>query len=117
MKALFGTFVLMISLSTFASHPEIVCETPRGSQQMVLKNTAVSIFESVNNSDRAIASEYNVRTNWQGSGFNKVIFKNGNKHTIHIQDVKNFSEVEDYIIIKNRNGHEVTYPLTCALKR
>ena len=37
----------------------------------------------------------------------------GNKQLIHIEDIQNFSEVDDYIVLENNKGYRITYPLKC----
>jgi hypothetical protein len=48
-----------------------------------------------------------------GNGFSKFFYVSGKKYTIHIDDKDNFSDIDDYMIIKSSNGHEITYPLNC----
>lgn len=38
---------------------------------------------------------------------------NGLKYEVHIENVKEFTEVEDYITIENEKGHKITYALEC----
>jgi hypothetical protein len=63
--------------------------------------------------ERSVASTTSVRTKFTGTGFDKVIFNNGNKHVVHIEDRNNFSEVDDYLLVKSKEGHEMIYPLIC----
>lgn len=39
--------------------------------------------------------------------------KTGKKYRIFIKDIDNLSEVEDYIEIKNKKGHSITFSLKC----
>jgi hypothetical protein len=56
------------------------------------------------------------RSNGSRSGMTKIVEFEKQKHTIHIADMNNFSDVNDYIIIKSNSGHEVTYPINCEKK-
>lgn len=92
----------------------VTCETPRGAKVLEIKNESVSIqhpFKSLTN--RAVASTTKVRTKMLGDGYTKVLFHNGEKHIIHIENKGSFSELDDYLIIRSKEGHEMTYPLHC----
>lgn len=122
MKNLFKTlsllslclFSLNVSAMLDSSSGKITCETPRGTKVLVIDDQKVSISQPLRISqNRAVASVQGVRTKLEGPGFTKVLFHNGAKHIIHIEDRKNFSVVDDYLIIRSNEGHEMTYPLEC----
>lgn len=37
----------------------------------------------------------------------------GLKYKVHIENTKAFTEVDDYIVIENSEGHRITYALEC----
>lgn len=109
---------LLVSVPAFSATREITCTTPRDSLQFDIGQTKVSFYSPLNSNEsgREIASTTPVRTRLVGAGFNKVLFRNGQKHTIHINDDKEFSDVEDYLVIRSKKGHEMTYPISCSFK-
>tara|TARA_Y100000780_G_C13695979_1_gene422420 strand:- start:28917 stop:29222 length:306 start_codon:yes stop_codon:yes gene_type:complete len=94
--------------------PQIICTTPRESKVVLIKDTSVALStpEKLIN-QRTVASVSSVRTKLQGKGFTKIIFLDGIKHTIHIENQNDFSDVNDYMVMRSQEGHEITYPLTC----
>ncbi len=110
-KITVAIFFLFLSTQVLAS---ITCTTPRESKVLVIKKTGVSLsspyFDKIN---RGLASSSSVRTKLTAKGFTKVIFIEGDKHTIHVENKNQFSEVNDYLVIRSKVGHEMTYPLTC----
>lgn len=107
----------LLSVSTMAvmgPNQKITCETPRGAKVIVIENQKVSLSQPFRlNQNRAVASVSGVRTKLKGSGFEKILYHNGAKHIIHIEDSKSFSSFDDYLIIRSSEGHEMTYPLEC----
>lgn len=53
------------------------------------------------------------RTQLTADGVSKVIQHEGLKYSIHIKNIHSPSEIEDYVAIKNNEGHEIIYPLSC----
>lgn len=100
-----------------ASFKKINCHTPRHKNNFTIHKSEI-IFHSPEewknlqyiNSDRSLSS---VRTKKKGRGFIKVVNFEGNSFSIHIADLKSFNEIEDYLTIRSRKGHEITYPLIC----
>ncbi|MCP4914333.1 MAG: hypothetical protein GY909_14565 [Oligoflexia bacterium] len=113
MKTLFFTTLLLASITTVASHPEVKCSTPRESTKVLLKVKSVT-FESQEEAARDVASIQSVRTKYSRNGFTKVLFKGGNKYLFHVKNHKSFSELDDYLVIRSKSGHEITYPLNCT---
>jgi hypothetical protein len=66
---------------------------------------------------RQIASELNeirsFRTQLTSQGVSRIINHNGLKYSIHVNNLNSPSELDDYVAIKNGEGHEVVYPLNC----
>jgi hypothetical protein len=110
---LLSAFVATIQVSSAS----IVCHTPRLNKIFELKdNNSITFFhENDSSAKREIASMVS-RSKITDTGITKIVNFENQKHTIHINDMKKFSDADDYIIIKARSGHETTYPLTCNLK-
>jgi len=119
MKTLIATLITLLSLSTFAalspSSAKMICHTPRLDKAFVVGATQVTFLdETQQEADRNLASIEGIRTKISGSGFTKIMNFEGQKHTIHVDDVNSPSQVNDYLVIKSREGHELTYPLDCS---
>ncbi len=117
MKILFLAFLLSVSLGfSVASSASILCHTPRLNKVIEIKDDQITFFkEGEISASRKLASLAS-RTKKSMTGFSKTVNFENQKHTIHINDVNQFSEVEDYIIIRSQKGHEITFPLTCEMK-
>lgn len=113
MKALLSTFILLVSFNTEAS---ILCHTPRMNKIFEVADKKITFFNEYEKSARREVASVATRNKPEAKGLTKIVDFENQKHTIHISDVQNFSDVEDYIIIKSKSGHEVTYPLTCEIK-
>lgn len=105
---------IMLSASNIFAAPQIICTTPRESKVILIKETSVALStpEKLLNK-RTVASVSSVRTKLQGKGFTKIIYLNGIKHTIHIDNKNHFSDLNDYMVLRSQEGHEITYPITC----
>ena len=113
MTTIMTFIILALGQNAFAS---IVCSSDRMQKDLVISNTSIAFQEYQDSSDsRSIASTnfQSVRTKKMNNGFNKIVFFEGQKHTIHINNTSDFSEVDDYITIRSQKGHEIIYPLSC----
>ena len=101
-------------ISTPLMAAQISCETPRGSKQFTIKKSgSVSMKSPFESKGREIASSAAVRTRFQGKGFTKILFVDGEKYILHIDNKNEFSSLDDYLVIRGKSGHEMTYPLDC----
>ena len=109
------TIYFVLAVSNIFAAPQIICTTPRESKVVLIKDRSIAFStpEKLIN-QRSVASVSSVRTKLEGSGFTKIIFLDGIKHTIHIESKDNFSDVNDYMVMRSQEGHEMTYPLTCS---
>jgi hypothetical protein len=118
MKALlFITTMLTLSFQTMAAQTPLAlkCHTPRMAKAMKITNSKVTFYhERDYGNSRELASLTAARTRKTQTGFTKILNFEGQKHTIYIKNTKAPSELDDYITIRSRNGHEVIYPLTCS---
>ncbi len=113
MKTMFELLILSFAMLAFSVHAGegITCSTPRENKVFTIQNDKVAFQEM--SGKRSLASQEEVQTVKKGNGMTTSLWMNGQKHIIHINDLKNFSESEDYIILRSRQGHEVIYPLSC----
>ncbi len=112
MKTFFDLLILSFALWAVSARAggNITCSTPRENKVFTLNDDSIAFHK---NGHRELASLVEVNTVKTGSGMTKTLWMDGQKHIIHINDMKNFSETEDYIILRSRQGHEVIYPLSC----
>lgn len=124
----FELFLLGLVLSVAASfsgrlygatHPmePLICHTPRVNLALKVEhNNILFIRESVD-AARGLASTevQNVRTLYRSGSITKVLQYNGDRYTIHIGDQATFSNLDNYMIVRNDEGHEMTYPLSCEI--
>lgn len=64
---------------------------------------------------RQLASSLNVKTVLIMDGFTKTASREGKQFIVGIKDQNNPSENTDYLIIRDQEGHELLYPLTCQI--
>lgn len=116
MKSLFITIFAIVSFGASAN-ARIVCHTPRSNKIFEIKDTRVTFYTEFDTSSvkRELASVVS-RSRPTEKGMTKIVDFENQKHIIHIADIANFSDSNDYIIIKAKSGHEMTYPLNCEQK-
>ena len=113
MKSLVITFFTLLTFNTEAS---IVCHTPRMNKIFEVSDKKVTFFNEFDNQTKRELASVVSRSKSTSKGMTKIVDFENHKHTIHITDMNNFSDVNDYIIVKSRQGHEVTYPISCEKK-
>jgi hypothetical protein len=100
-----------------ASFKKIDCHTPRYKNSFTIHKNKIIFhgrekwnnFQYIN-SDRSLSS---IRTKKKGKGFIKVVQFEGKSFSIHLNDLQKFDEINDYLSIRSKRGHEITYPLLC----
>lgn len=107
------TFMLFATAFSFNAMAAINCETAFGEKTFLIEEERVVFSKDTHEQGRSISSVDQVRTERRHKGFDKVLYKDGLKHRIHIDNAGTFSEVEDYMVITSPKGHEMTYPLSC----
>ncbi len=114
---IFGIMGLLLALNFFGQNARaassINCETAFGEKSFLIEDDRVVFSKEEANLGRSISSIDQVRTERRHKGFDKVLFKDGLKHRIHIENPNSLSEVDDYMVITSPKGHEMTYPLSC----
>ena len=102
-----------MSLSLKAS---IFCHTPRMNKIFEVSDKKITFFNEFENQAKREIASLTPKSKASSSGMTKFVDFENQRHVIYIKDTNNFSDVNDYIIIKSKTGHEVTYPLTCENK-
>jgi hypothetical protein len=110
MKAFIMTVLWLLPLATNAS---ILCHTPRMNKVFEINENKVTFFNEFDSTAKRELASVVSRARSNQAGVTKIVDFENQKHTIYISNLNQFSEVDDYIIIKAKSGHEVTYPLTC----
>ena len=113
MKTLVMTFFALLTFNTEAS---VLCHTPRMNKIFEVSDKKVTFFNEFDSKAKRELASVASRSKANDMGVTKVVEFENQKHTIHIANMNSFSDVNDYIIIKSRTGHEVTYPLSCEKK-
>lgn len=113
MKSLFVLFSLIISFNTEAS---IICHTPRMNKIFEVNGKKITFFNEFSTQNKRELASIMAKTKSNENGVTNTVNFENQKHVIYIADENALSDFNDYIIIKSRNGHEVTYPLTCEKK-
>jgi len=125
--ALIGLFFIhLLSYVHAASRPatNLSCETNhKRSLSFIFKDERVKItinkleqYEQPGATRDVASSEVNfdiARSRWNGLSVEKIAMFENKKHTIHIQNVEQPSNIDDYISIRDSEGHEIIYPLDC----
>ena len=112
----FARFIALTGLMLFGSAQAAVainCETAFKEKTFLIEDERIVFSKDSHELGRSISSVDQVRTERRHKGFDKVLYKDGLKHRIHIDDANSFNEVEDYMVITSPKGHEMTYPLSC----
>ena len=112
MKTSLSIFIILcgISLNSMAA---IVCHTPRMNRNFEIDDNKISFFQEGSELKHREIASLVTRNKVDGIGLTKVVNFENQKHIIHIENVDHFSDINDYIIIKNNTGHEIVYPLSC----
>ncbi len=113
MKALLS---LLMIIASFTAEASIICHTPSMNKVFEVKEKKITFFNEFDQAARRTIASVSSRSKFERKGVTKIVDFENHKHTIHISDMENFSDVDDYIIIKASTGHEVTYPITCEKK-
>ena len=105
-----------LAVFTFNAEASIYCHTPRMNKVFKVTDTKVTFYNEFESLPQREIASLHARKKQSESGITKIVDFENQKHTIHISNMNSFSDVNDYIIIRSRTGHEVTYPLTCEVK-
>lgn len=92
----------------------IKCETNFGEKSFTLEDESVAFHKVQEDVGRSISSIYEARTQKTHKGIRKSLYLDGNKHLIHIENLKDFNSSQDYLAVTSPKGHKMTYPLNCS---
>jgi hypothetical protein len=118
-----GSLALLSVLTIFNSanasskklEPSLSCTTNFGEKSFTLEEGTVAFHRIERKAKRSISSVYEARAQKTLRGLRKSLYLNGLKHTIHIENLKNLNNGDDYLAISSPKGHKMTYPLNCKL--
>jgi len=109
---------LLISMRVNAS---VVCKIGSKDTFIEIKDDSITWSEEAQTKkigQRSIASNSisipTMRTKHSNNGVDRISFFENKKHTFHIEDSQSFNSANDYLAIKNQQGHEIVYPLDCS---
>lgn len=111
-----GLILMIHSFNAHSATGAISCSTAFGEKTFTIDDEHIAFKkEDESGISRAISSVSgdSIRTHKKHLGFTKTIYIDGNKHRISVQNVKSFSDANDYLSITSPKGHEMTYPLNC----
>lgn len=113
-----GSIVTLVAVAFFqgnahAAIKKIDCQTAFGEKTFTIQESTIA-FHKEQESGRSISSILEAQTQRTHKGFKKVLYVNGNKHLINIQNVEKFDNSEDYLAVTSPRGHKMTYPLSCS---
>ncbi len=91
---------------------QIICQSERLGKLFKIATTSITLIDS---EGRSIAS-VGARTKIRGKALEKIVNYNNQMITVHVDNRNNFSPLNDYIVLRNSLGHEITYPLECYTK-
>ncbi len=92
------------------------CHTPNEKYIFDVTPETLTMIDEENKESgtyRKLASNYNVKTTLVGNGIVKNTVIEGRQFVVGIKDLENPSDLSDYLIIRNKEGHEIMYPLSC----
>ncbi len=110
-SVIFFTLLTLIFITPVQASNDlrIACETPTGDKAFVVNDDKVAF------SGRTPSSLMKVSTRKINNGFTQTLVLEGQKHIIHVEDVNNMNEADDYLWVISRTGHKFLYPVTCAI--
>ncbi len=109
-----GLFISLSISTAFAGEPALRCETTFSEKVLTIENNTIA-FQEPHRTGRSISSVFNARTHKTQTGFNKTLYINGLKHKVHVQDLNNPNELNDFMAITSPKGHKMTYPINCEI--
>jgi hypothetical protein len=113
LQLLLSTCAVLLFLGFQNAHAaDIHCKTAFGEKSFTISDSSVAFHSKAQG--RKISSILEARTKVSYLGFRKVLYVNGNKHLIHIENKRHFNDSDDYMSVVNQKGHKMTYPLTCS---
>ena len=109
-------FLSIITTNLLAGEFKVIkCESDRITKALVLRENSVTFIDKNNDPLRAIASSIPARTKFVNSGLNQILSYEDKKYFIHVSNLENFNDVEDYVEMKTMEGHNIIYPIKCSL--
>ncbi|MCB9059996.1 MAG: hypothetical protein H6622_00570 [Halobacteriovoraceae bacterium] len=106
--------ILFTLLSSTLSAFELYCYTPRKSKCFKVSQDNFTVLEERGNQrSRGISSVEKLKTLYTGKSLTKYVKFEGDDYQIHVDNINSPSDMNDYLIVKNSEGHEMIFSLTC----
>ncbi len=107
---------MVFTTTSWAKDASLTCHTPRKLKAFSISKNSITLFqEKTLDPNRSLASLENVNTKIHKGGFTKSLMFEGIHYKIHINNMDKLSPLEDYLIMRSREGHEIIYPLNCEI--
>jgi len=105
---------IAILLSTHSLWANVQCDVAKFRKKIIVNGNKVQILPlgKAHSIDRQIAS-IQARNKDLDLSLTKILDWEGHKVTLHIEDYTAPSDLSDYLIVRNLEGHEVTYSMEC----
>lgn len=112
-KILTTLTTLLLSVCGYGAVKPMSCETNFGEKTFTIEGSSVAFHQD--QAGRGISSVLPSKTKVSASGFSKTVYRDGYKHLIHIEDMKNLNSENDFLAITSPKGHKMTFPIHCSL--
>lgn len=118
MKLFIFSVLLLLSFFAQAKTAErLHCKTQNMEKEFDLYQDKIAFYEdSVQNKnlDRKVASIQLLRTGG-GQHLFKMFKYEGDVYTVEVKNLNKLDWTSDYLSIRSKKGHEITYPIKCQL--
>lgn len=113
--ALFAFYPILFIFEVQAQLLEgrIICTGPREAETILISQAGNLSFQR--HLDRSPSSVLNSGPVQRVQNGIRKIFQHQNyQYQVVIKDLSQFSEVDDYLSIRSKQGHQITFPLYCS---
>jgi hypothetical protein len=115
MKVLISLIILLTSMTVMAQSESVHCETPRALHQFVLHENSIEILNSrdLQGASRSPAAVANLINRSSGENIIRVAQHDGHRFRFEFRFSTEGNFQLALLRLRNRQGHEMTYPLNC----
>jgi hypothetical protein len=126
---IFVLILIFIRISSQNAYSSINCQTNHFEHQFILEANKIAFKNDIINKQfakknekksREISSENGenihfipIKVRPGHSGIERTLYLNNNHYQIHLKDIDQFDDKNDFLVITNPLGHSMTYPLSC----
>ncbi|MCB9090977.1 MAG: hypothetical protein H6621_11965 [Halobacteriovoraceae bacterium] len=104
--------IVLLKYSFGAEEKAFKCHTFYNEMSVIVEGNQVALHK-YNSSDREVASTQKAKTIKKPSGLSKTFYQDGLKHKLSIKNTESFNDVDDCLVVTNKDGHKMSYPLIC----